>query len=221
MTARPAAAVAVRFSRAAADIAAAHRLFVRRIGRRHVEDAASFRVSASVETADWIPRLGLAEHGGRLVAAQLGGLLPAVAMLSLPYTAVDESYEGQGVYLRLKQAMIAELGALARARGLPAPLGNVSEEAPGSAQYARKVGRGIAVAFPFPYAQPAVLGLDEAPLALTFEPLVAPPPAFTPADHRRIVAAVYRGLYRIADPTADPTFRRIAAAIARAADPPP
>lgn len=148
-----------------------------------------------------------------LAGAQLGGLLPAVGMVSLPYTAVAEPYEGRGVYLQLKRVMLAELAAVAHARGLPPPLGNVSEEAPGSAQYRRKVGRGIATPFPFWYAQPAVQGLEETPLVLTCEALVSPPPTFTPDDRIRIVAAIYRGLYRIAEPELNPTFRRIAASV--------
>ena len=230
----------IRFARWDADVQAAHDLFMRRIGPHLVEDAASFRLSACVETADWVPRLALAlipggECQGKaiphrevsrpqssvlspqswlLAGAQLGGLLPAVGMVSLPYTAVDEQYEGRGVYLRLKRAMLAELAETAQARGLPPPIGNVSEEAPGSAQYERKVGRGIATVFPLPYTQPAVQGLDETPLALTFEPLVHPAPAFSDEDHLRIVAAVYRGLYRIARPEDHPALKRIVAAAA-------
>lgn len=177
-----------------------------------------------METTDWIPRLALAvapipppqtrrhepqDKSCSVVGAQLGGLLPAVGMLSLPYTAVDERFEGQGVYRRLKQAMLAELRALAAARGLPPPTGNVSEEVPGSAQYERKIGRGIAAVLPIPYLQPAVEGLKETSLALTFEPLVEPAPRFDRDDVLRIIAAVYRGLYRIARPEEHPAFQAI------------
>src|SRR5262245_34060090 len=92
----------VRWAQSTAEVDAAHDLFRRRIGPRLVEDRASFRVSATVATDDWLPRLGLVEIDGQLAAAQLGGLLPAVGLLSLPYTAVAEAFEGQGVYRRLK-----------------------------------------------------------------------------------------------------------------------
>lgn len=191
------------------DLRAAHALFRRRIGDCLVEDWDSFRLSATEETADWAPLLLLAEVEGQLAAAQLGGLLPAVRLLSLPYTAVEERFEGQGIYLHLKRAMIERLRAMAAGRGLPAPLGNVAEEAPGSPQYRRKVEGGIAVVLPVAYVQPAAQGLAEAPLALTFEPLVQPSPTFTADDLRRIVVAIYRGLYRIPDPPAHPAFQRM------------
>jgi hypothetical protein len=203
----------IRFSGSDADARAAHALFVRRIGPRYVEDWPSFRLTALEENGDWLPCLGLAEVDGRLAAAQLGGLLPAAQMLSLPYTAVAEPFEGQGVYLALKRAMLAELGARAARRGLPPPLGNIAEEAPGSAQFRRKVEGGIATVLPFAYAQPTAQGLTEMPLALTFEPLVHPPPAYGADDYERIVASIYRGLYRIAHPEENPTYQRIAASI--------
>jgi hypothetical protein len=203
----------IRWAGTAADVDAAHQLFRRRIGPLLVEDAASFRISATVETADWVPRLGLAKVDGELAGAQLGGLLPAVAMLSLPYTAVAEPFEGQGVYRRLKTAMIERLWLDARERNLPEPAGNVSEEPVGSAQYRRKVEGGIAVVLSVAYASPAAQGLAETPLALTFEPLGDIPPPSSAEVLRRIVAAVYRGLYRIADPERDPTFQRVVASL--------
>lgn len=213
MTAEP----LIRWVQAEEDVTAAHALFVARIGRRLVEDEASFRVSATSESPDWLPRLGLAELDGQLAGAQLGGLLPTVGLLSLPYTAVAAAFESQGVYRRLKLAMLERLRADARARNLPEPAGNLSEEAAGSAQYQRKVERGSAVVLPVPYASPAAQGLSETPLALTYEPLTAAPPPSSPEQLRAVVAAVYRGLYRIAEPERDPTFRRIIAAL----DPPP
>jgi hypothetical protein len=217
MTAEP----LIHWARSAADVDAAYRLFVRRIGRRLVEDEASFRLSATLATADWVPRLGLAEVAGELAAAQLGGLLPAVGMLSLPYTAVAEPFEGRGVYRRLKAAMIEQLRADARARGLPDPIGNVSEEVVDSAQYRRKVERGIAVVLPVRYLAPATQGLAETPLALTFEPLTDAPPPTSAAALRALVAAVYRGLYRIADPEQDPSFERTVASLADGRSTPP
>lgn len=203
----------IRWARTAADIDAAHGLFVSRIGARLVEDAASFRVSATLETADWLPRLGVVEVDGVLAAAQLGGLLPAVGLLSLPYTAVAGPFEGQGVYRRLKAAMLAELRALARTRGLPEPAGNISEEVAGSAQYRRKVERGTAVVLPVTYWSPAAQGMTESPLALTYEPLTAAPPPTTPAALRAAIAAIYRGLYRVAVPERDPAFQRTVASL--------
>jgi hypothetical protein len=211
----------IRWARTAAEVDAAHDLFLRRIGPRLVEDRASFRLSATLETADWVPRLGLAEVDGRLAAAQLGGLLPAVGMLSLPYTAVAEPFEGRGVYRRLKAAMLERLRSDARARGLPEPAGNISEEVIGGAQYRRKVERGSAVVLPVAYVSPAAQGLAETPLALTFEPLLDVAPPSSPDALRAIVAAVYRGLYRIAEPEDDPAFRRIAAALGRVPSEPP
>jgi GNAT superfamily N-acetyltransferase len=211
----------IRWGRTEADLDAAHDVFLRRIGARLVEDRASFAISATVETPDWIPRLALAEVGGELAGAQLGGLLPAVALLSLPYTAVAEPFEGQGVYRRLKEAMIAALRAEAHARNLPEPAGNVSEEVAGSAQYRRKVERGIASVLPVAYRSPAAQGLDETPLALTYEPLTDAPPPASPDALRAIVAAVYRGLYRIADPERDPAFQRTVASLGHVPDQPP
>ena len=211
----------IRWAGTAAEVDAAHDLFLRRIGPRLVEDRASFRVSATHATADWAPRLGLAEVDGQLAAAQLGGLLPAVGMLSLPYTAVAEPFEGRGVYRRLKAAMLERLRSDARARGLPEPVGNIAEELVGSAQYRRKVERGSAVVLPVAYVSPAAQGLAETPLALTLEPLVDGPPPSSPDALRAIVAAVYRGLYRIAEPEQDPTFRRIAASLGQVPTEPP
>jgi len=205
-----AADASIRFARTVRDARAAHRLFVRRIGADLVEGWSSFHQSALVPTSFWVPRLALAERAGQLIGAQLGGLLLEVGLLSLPYTAVAERWEGHGVYRALKAAMLAELRALAAALGLPPPAGNVAEEVPGSAQYRRKVERG-AIAFPFLYLQPAVQGLAERPLALTYEPLVGPPFPCTPTRYLRLVAAVYRALYRIERPEEHPTFRRIAA----------
>lgn len=195
------------------DVLAAYTLLRRRIGRDLVEDWESFIVSATVAGADWAPRLGLAEVGGRLAAAQLGGLLPAVGILSLPYTAVAEAFEGRGVYRTLKAAMLAALQEDARARGLPPPAGNVSEERPGSAQYRRKVEGGIAVVLPLDYIAPAAQGLSETRLALTYEPLTDAPPPSSPEALRAIVGAVYRGLYRIAEPEKDPAYRRTVASL--------
>lgn len=211
----------IRWAQTEADLDAAHDLFRRRIGARLVEDRASFGSSAAVETPDWIPRLALVEIDGQLAGAQLGGLLPAVALLSLPYTAVAEPFEGQGVYRRLKEAMIAALRIDARARGLPEPAGNVAEEVAGSAQYRRKVERGIATVLPVAYRSPAAQGLDETPLALTYEPLTGASPPSAPDALRAIVAAVYRGLYRIADPERDPAFQRIVAPLGHSPDQPP
>ena len=211
----------IRWARTAAEVDAAHDLFLRRIGPRLVEDRASFRVSATRATADWVPRLGLADVNGQLAAAQLGGLLPAVGMLSLPYTAAAEPFEGRGVYRRLKAAMLEQLRADARARGLPEPVANISEELVGSAQYRRKVERGIAVVLPVAYASPAAQGLAETPLALTFEPLVDIAPPSSPDALRAVVAAVYRGLYRVAEPEHDPAFRRIAASLGEVPIEPP
>lgn len=214
-----AANVSIRFARTVRDARAAHRLFMRRIGTELVEDWSSFRRSALVSTDVWIPRLALAEHAGRLVGAQLGGLLVEVGLLSLPYTAVAEDWEGRGVYRALKSAMLAELRALAATHGLPPPAGNVAEEVPGSVQYRRKVEQGPALAFPYLYLQPAVQGLAERPLALTYEPLRGPPPPCTPEVYLRLVAVVYRALYRIAVPEEHPTFRRIAATVLGADEP--
>jgi hypothetical protein len=211
----------IRWARAATDVDAAHDLFLRRIGPRLVEDRASFRLSATRATADWVPRLGLAEVDGQLVGAQLGGLLPAVGMLSLPYTAVAEPFEGRGVYRQLKAAMLERLRSDARARGLPEPVGNIAEEVLGGAQYRRKVERGIAVALPVAYVSPAAQGLAETPLALTFEPLLDVTPPTSPDALRAIVAAVYRGLYRIARPEDDPAFGRIVASLGRVPSGPP
>jgi GNAT superfamily N-acetyltransferase len=201
----------VRWTRTDEDVDAAHDLFRRRIGARLVEDRASFRRSATVETADWVPRLGLAEFGGRLVGAQLGGLLPAVGVLSLPYTAVAEEFEGRGIYRQLKEAMVAHLRRDARACGLPEPAGNVSEEVTGSAQYRRKVERGVAVVLPVAYRSPAAQGLEETALALTYEPLTDAASPSSPEALRALVAAVYRGLYGIAEPERDLAFQRTVA----------
>jgi hypothetical protein len=206
----------VRWARSDADVDAAHALFRRRIGARLVEDRASFQRSATVETADWVPRLGLVEVSGRLVGAQLGGLLPAAGVLSLPYTAVAEEFEGRGIYRQVKEAMLAQLRRDARERGLPEPSGNVSEEVTGSAQYRRKVERGIAVVLPVAYRSPAAQGLEETPLALTYEPLTDAAPPSSPAALRALVAAVYRGLYGIAEPERDPAFQRIVAELGTA-----
>lgn len=205
----------LRWARSDADVDAAHDLFLRRIGPRLVEDRESFQRSATVETADWVPRLGLVEVEGRLAGAQLGGLLPAVAMLSLPYTAVAEAFEGHGIYRRLKEAMLDALRRDARDRGLPEPAGNVSEEVAGSAQYRRKVERGIAVVLPVVYHSPAAQGLAETALALTYEPLTDAPPPISPEALRTLVAAVYRGLYGIAEPERDPAFLRTVDSIGR------
>jgi hypothetical protein len=201
--------LSIRLARGAVDVRAAHHLFRRRIGPTLVEDWDSFLISASGENAYWAPLLLLAEVQGTLAGAQLGGLLPEVQMLSLPYTAVESGFEGLGIYTRIKQAMIAELRGMARERGLPEPRGNVSEEAPDSAQYARKVLRGNAVVLPIRYMQPAAQGLEERTLALTYEPLSGDAPAFTREDALRITAAVYRALYRIAEPERHPAFQRM------------
>jgi hypothetical protein len=121
----------------------------------------------------------------------------------------------------LKEAMIAALRAEAHARNLPEPAGNVSEEVAGSAQYRRKVERGIASVLPVAYRSPAAQGLDETPLALTYEPLTDAPPPASPDALRAIVAAVYRGLYRIADPERDPAFQRTVASLGHVPDQPP
>jgi len=199
----------VRWAGTTADVDAAHALFLRRIGPRLVEDTESFRISATLETPDWVPRLGLVEVDGQLAAAQLGGLLPAVGMLSLPYTAVAEPFEGRGVYRRLKESMLEALRLDARARSLPEPAANVAEEQVGSAQYRRKVEGGIAAVLPVAYFAPAALGLTEESLALTYEPLTDAPPPTSPVELRAIVAAVYRGLYRVSEPERVPAFRRM------------
>lgn len=205
----------IRWADTAADIDRAHRLFLARIGPRLVEDAASFRLSAGEASPEWRPRLGLVEVDGVLVAAQLGGLLPAVGLVSLPYTAVAEGWEGRGVYHRLKAAMLAALREDARALGLPEPRGNVSEEVEGSAQYRRKVERGAAVRLPLYYVAPAAQGLRETELALTYEPLDGAAPVLAPDDLLAIVAAVYRGLYRVARPEEDAAFGRVRTDIER------
>lgn len=207
-------AIRIEFTRADKDLHEAHALFTRRIGADMVEDEASFLQSAGADTADWIPALAVARIDGKMAGALLGGLLPGVSMLSLPYTAVDERFEGRGVYTKMKPALIDELRAMARARGLPPPLANVSEETPDSDHFRHKVVRGNAVVLPMAYAQPAVQGLEECPLALTFEPLTATMPSLTADNCIAIVRAVYRGLYRIDHPDEHPTFRRIIASIA-------
>jgi hypothetical protein len=209
----PAVEPCLSFDAAPTTLTAVHELFARRIGAALVEDAASFVLTATAANRDWIPRLAIATVAGDLAGAQLGGLLPRVGMLSLPYTAVEPGHEGRGVYRALKQSMLDELARLARSLGLPPPTANVSEEAIGSEQYRRKVLRGTAVHLPFAYAQPAVQGLREYPLALTVEPLVTPAPALGPHEWVRVVEALYRGPYRIDAPWRDPTFRRIIAGI--------
>jgi GNAT superfamily N-acetyltransferase len=205
--------IEIRWAAGDAEVRAAYALFVERIGRALVEDEGSFVTSATVAGEDWAPRLGLAMAGEGLVAAQLGGLLPAVGLLSLPYTAVAASHEGRGIYRRLKEAMLARLRDDARARGLPEPAGNVAEEHPGSGQYRRKIGGGFAIVLPVDYVAPAAQGLAETPLALTYEPLTNAPPPTSPEALRAVIAAVYRGLYRVAEPERDPSFRRTIASI--------
>jgi hypothetical protein len=207
----PPADLCISPARGDGDLRAAHDLFRHRIGAELVEDWESFVISATRASAYWMPLVLLAEAGGRVVAAQLGGLLPRVRMLSLPYTAVAEGFEGRGIYTRLKRAMIEALRAMASARGLPEPLGNVAEEAPGSAQYERKVVRGKAVVLPIAYVQPAVQGLEEHTLALTYEPLLGEAPTFTRDEALCIAAAVYQALYRIELPEQHPAYRRMAA----------
>lgn len=209
--------ISIRFSHEPADVAWAHVLFVDRIGPSLVESLDSFIRSATETTALWIPRLALAEVAGRQVGAQLGGILPEIGLLSLPYTAVATGWEGQGVYTALKRTMLAELQHMARARGLPSPPGNISEEAFGSAQYRRKVERGNAIVLPVPYLQPAAHGVGQTPLALTYEPLAGSVPAFTPERCLAIVTAVYRALYRIDRPEEHPSFQAIVSGIAGAA----
>jgi hypothetical protein len=213
-------AILLEFTRSESVLREAHALFVRRIGADMVEDEASFLLSAGVDTPDWIPALSIARIDGEMAGALLGGLLPGVSMLSLPYTAVDERFEGRGVYTTMKPALIDELRAMARARGLPVPIANVSEETPDSDHFRHKVVRGNAVVLPLAYAQPAVQGLEECPLALTYEPLTPAMPTLTPDGCKAIVRAVFRGLYRIPNPDDHPTFRRIIASIAAPSGPP-
>lgn len=198
----------VQWATTAQECDEVHALFLRRIGGSLVEDAASFRLSALASGMEWRPRLGLVRDGERLAAAQLGGLLPSVGLLSLPYTAVEDGYEGQGLYHHLKQAMLRRLRADAELLGLPTPTANVSEEVEGSAHYQRKTA-GTAIVLPIAYASPAAQGLRETPLALTWEPLTDAPSPSSLQELRRIVAALYRGLYGVASPETDVTFRRI------------
>lgn len=202
----------IRFSTAPADVQAAHALLLRRMGPELVEDAASFAHTASEETAGWAPVLALAEIDGDLAGVLLGGLLPAVRLLSLPYTAIDERFERRGLWRLLKAATIARLQEMAAARGLPPPLGNVSEEEPDGYHYHQKLKQG-AILLPVPYRQPAEQGLAETELALTFDPFPGAPAAFTPPELLAIVAALYRALYRIARPEDHPAYQRIRAAL--------
>ncbi len=201
----------VRFSDAPADVRAAHALCLQRMGPALVEDAAGFARSATEATVDWVPVLALAEIDGELAGVLLGGLLPAVRLVSLPYTAIDERFERRGLWRALKAATLARLHEMAAERGLPAPFGNVSEEEEGGYHYQQKLKQG-ATLLPVPYRQPAEQGLEETALALTFDPFPGAPAGFTRDELLAIVAALYRALYRIAEPEAHPAYQRIRAA---------
>ena len=197
------------------ELRAVHRLFVERIGRDLVEPWESFRVSAALPTSDWQPALVVAVHQTELAGALLGGLLPAVGMTNLPYTAIATRFERQGLYPRMKTALLMELRRLAAGRGMAEPWANLGEEAEGSDHYLRKVAGGFARPLPVAYAQPAALGLPERPLALTLEPLTTAQPRLDRQAYAEMVAALYRGVYRIAQPEQHPTYRRFIDALTR------
>jgi hypothetical protein len=112
-------------------------------------------------------------------------------MLSLPYTAVEEAFEGRGIYRTLKAAMLTALQEDARVRDLPDPTGNVSEERPGSAQYRRKVEGGIAVVLPIDYRarRPGPPGNT---IGADLRAAGGCAAAFVGGEARAIVGAIYR-----------------------------
>ena len=155
-----------------------------------------------------VPLLVCAADGPALRGAMIGAYLPAVNVGMVLYGAVAKASRGQGVSRSMRGCLTEALSREASRRGAAGMAYVISEQQPGSGLLDAYLDRWGAYEAALDYEQPQVQGLERTPLRLVFLPVGAdgsPSDAFT----LQVVREIYRHVYRIDDPDANESYRRI------------
>ena len=130
--------------------------------------------------------------------------------LRLPQTRQSVRWRRRGLYTELRSRMVSLFQTDAVDNRKAETPFVVSEMDKGSFLLRRFVDRGGAFVMPCEYEQPAVQGLGSRALELVVQPREP-----NQAEALSIVRELFRGIYRIRDPEADPAFRRVADSLRR------
>jgi GNAT superfamily N-acetyltransferase len=180
--------------------------------RRHWEEVLRERAAELWTDTAW--HLLVAEEGGRVVGAASGNYLGSRNVALVGYVVVDPAARSAGLGSRLRRALRLRFERDARrmrGRPLDALVGEVRADNP---WLRHLVATDRVIALDFPYLQPSLRGPGRGvPLVLYYHPLTRRRRSLTTAEVRRLLYALWRRLYRIAQPLSRPVFRRMLASL--------
>lgn len=146
---------------------------------------------------------------GERVAGFISGTYLAIANVGfVGYLAVEPQTKGRSVGSRLRKRFVELVRRDARAAGYGDALGVVGEVEVDNRWLSHLRSKG-ALALDFDYYQPAIDGANVVPLVLYLEPFGRGVRSVPTLTLRRLLYALYRRLYRVRFPLADPQFRRM------------
>lgn len=149
----------------------------------------------------------VAERNARIAAAATGSYLGNVNVGLIGYIAVTPAVRTLGLGPRMRRALRRKFETAAHHAGhkrLGAIVGEVRRDNP----WLRHLVREGAIALDFPYLQPSLDDDKEpVPLVLYYQPLVAAQKSLGVAELRRLLYTMWRRMYRIDEPLANPEFR--------------
>jgi hypothetical protein len=156
----------------------------------------------------------VAERKSRVLAAASGSYLGNVNVGIIGYIAVARNARLLGLGPRMRRALQRKFETDAHHAG-HARLGAIVGEVRRNNPWLRHVVREGAVALDFPYFQPS-LGAEKepVPLVLYYQPLGVAKKTLGVAELRRLLYTMWRRMYRIDEPLANPEFRRMLRSLA-------
>ena len=196
-----------------------HDLLRRTFAKREVvtlgEWRDSLRERAAAVWTDIRWHLIVAERNGRVVGVASGTYLGNVNTGVIGYLAVSPAMRGEGLGPRLRtrlRAMFRRDAMQVRRRALEAVVGEVKATNPWLQTLAR---RNRVVALDLMYSQPQLHPRDRrVGLVLYIEWLDRPRTRVATARIRKLLYTIWRRVYRIARPMADPQFQRMLSELA-------
>lgn len=151
----------------------------------------------------------VAERSARIIAAATGSYLGNVNVGFIGYIAVSPAVRTHGLGPRLRRALRRKFETDAHHAGHKR-LGAIVGEVRRSNPWLRHLVREGAIALDFPYFQPSLDDDNEpVPLVLYYQPLGATKKTLGAAELRRLLYTMWRRMYRIDEPLANPEFRRM------------
>jgi len=215
-----AAKVVIRAVRTPADpaLGGAYRLLkhafhgAEMVSRRDWEAVIRERAAGVWTDLNW--HLLVAVRAGRLAGVATGSYLGNVNVGLIGYIAVAPGARKLGIGPRLRRRLRAafERDALRLARRpLKAIVGEVRSDNPWLATLLTREG---VITLDFPYYQPALRKRRPVPLTLYYQALGRPRRSLPTAEVRRLLYTIWRRPYRIQQPLAYPSFRRMLSALA-------